>query len=307
MNVLIIGLGKIARTHIKALRQIEPQCDIFALRSNNPSPAVDGVTNIYSLDGAPDFDFAIVSNPSGLHADTVERLAARRIPLFIEKPVFDSLAHDSLVRDIAASGLPTYVACNLRFLDLLLFIRRHLALHPDERVNEVNAYCGTYLPRYRADGDYRASYNARPELGGGIHIDMIHDIDYVCWLFGFPDDVRATFRNVSSLGISAYDYASYSLLYPGFTASVIINYYRRDPKRTLEIVFDDKTWIADMRANVIRDGEGRTVYTGANSVADTYRTQLEYFIRTLRDNTPVENDIVSAYRTLAVALGRIPR
>lgn len=304
MKVLIIGLGKIARTHIDALRSIDPECTIYALRSDSNAESVDGIRNIFRLEDTPDdIDFFIVSNPTALHAPTIRQLLEFRKPLFIEKPLFESLAHAPLVDAIKETGVQSYVACNLRFYDLLIYLRKYLSENPDIRINEVNAYCGTYLPRYREGSDYRSSYNARIELGGGIHIDMIHDLDYICWLFGLPQSSGALFRNVSSLGIAAPDYAHYTLLYPDFTATVTLNYYRTEPRRTLEIVFDDKIWTADMRAGVITDAQGNTVYKSRNSVADTYRDQMQYFISSIRTRSCMENDAAEALRTLRLALG----
>ena len=50
MKVLIIGLGSIARKHINAIRIIEPNSVIYALRSSSPASLEDGVINIFSLD-----------------------------------------------------------------------------------------------------------------------------------------------------------------------------------------------------------------------------------------------------------------
>lgn len=305
MKVLIVGLGKIARTHIDALRKNEPGCQLLALRSKNGNPGMEGVTDIYSVDDIPrDIDFIIVSNPTAFHASAISALIDLGKPFFIEKPVFESDEHQDVIKEITKRGIKTYVGCNLRFYDLLLFLRKHLIEHPEHRVNEVNAYCGAYLPLYRQGEDYRLSYNARIAMGGGIHIDMIHDIDYTLWLFGRPLDMSAVFRNASSLGIEAPDYAHYTLIYPGFTATVTLNYYRTSPRRTLEIVFDDTVWLADMRAGTIIDSEGRTVYRSRNTVADTYEAQMRYFIEAIAAGKSLENDAAEAFETLKYALGQ---
>lgn len=302
MKVLIVGLGAIAKTHIGAIRQIDPDVRLYALRSTNPSPEYPGVTNIYGLGPEiADFDFAIVSNPTGLHASAIESLLDYHIPLFIEKPVFESLEHTETIGRIRDAGIPTYVGCNLRFLDSIRFLRRYMADHPDRVVNEVNVYCGSNLKRWGGER-FRQSYNVNPGLGGGVHIDMIHDIDYVCHIFGMPEKCRGVFRNVSSLHIAAYDYANYILEYPHFTANIVLNYYRPTPKRTLEIVFDDEVWTADLRANIITDSDGKTVYRGTNTVADTYIEQMRYFIDAIHAHTPIENDAHSAFTLLSLCL-----
>lgn len=303
MKVLIIGLGSIAKKHIKALKEINPDIEIYALRSDRKAVPFDSVVNLYDISECnQNFDFAIISNPTSLHASAIESVLRLNIPLFVEKPVFDSLGKEELLQEIAERGIITYVACNLRFLESLRYLHDYIRNNPQRRINEVNVYCGSSLPEWRPGMDYRKCYSAIPELGGGVHIDLIHDIDYVYWIFGKPIISKGICRNVSSLKIKAIDYANYQLVYPGFTTSIILNYYRRDYKRTLEVVFDDATWTVDLKENTIRDARGLLIFKGNNSPVDTYREQLEYFIGAIAAGGFPENNVHSAYDILKICL-----
>ena len=305
MKVLIVGLGSIARKHIAALRKIDPDIEIEALRQSRFSKEEKGVRNIFSLPHKPDYDFIIISNPTSLHAATIDRLIDLKIPLFIEKPIFHTLEHEDVVKKAQQHGIINYVACNLRFLDSLIFLHKYLEENPGKRVNEVLSYCGSSLPDWRPGKDYKQSYSADPELGGGVHLDLIHELDYICWLFGFPENSLGVLRNVSSLGIEAFDYANYMLFYPGFTASVILNYYRKDYRRELQIVFEDETWIVDLKENRITDSKEKIIYQGKNGIQESYQCQMEYFVSLIKENRKAENDIVNAYKTLHIALHNI--
>lgn len=303
MKVLIVGLGSIARKHIDALRQLIPDAEIVALRSGGSNNVVQGVRNIYSVDEIDDsFDFGIISNPTSCHGDTIRLLRHTNFPLFIEKPVFDKIGYEDILKDVAASGRLTYVACNLRFLDCLTFVHNYIKEHPGRRINEVNVYCGSYLPEWRPGTDYRKCYSAIPELGGGVNIDLIHELDYVYWIFGQPIASHGVCRSSSSIDVRSIDYANYTLVYPSFCASVILNYYRRDYKRTLEIVFEDGTWLVDLAANAVTDDKGSVIFTGSNSIKDTYLAQMAYFIDLAKQNKKAENDILSAYDILKLCL-----
>lgn len=303
MKVLIVGLGSIAKKHISALRDIDSNVEIYALRSNVNAETYDSVHNIYSLsESATTYDFAIISNPTSNHAETIKDLLSLNIPLFIEKPLFDKLDHTDLLKQISEKGVITYVACNLRFLESLNFLHDYIKDNPDRRINEVNVYCGSYLPDWRPGIDYKKCYSAIPELGGGVNIDLIHDIDYVYWIFGKPLSSKGICRNVSSLGIRAIDYANYQLIYPNFTASIILNYYRRDYKRTLEVVFDDSTWTLDVKNNRIVDETGRNIFNGVSSPIDTYKKQLSHFISSIQSGVKPENNVDTAYDILKICL-----
>lgn len=303
MKVLIIGVGSIGRKHIAALRRIEPDCEIVALRSSAASPQVEGVRSVYSpaqIEGEC-FDFAIVATPTASHLASLRHAAALGCPLFIEKPVSHLMSH---ARDIMALLPPyrlTYVACNLRFLECLAFVKQAVDTR-GKRINEVNAYCGSYLPSWRPGADFRRVYSARPEMGGGVHIDLIHELDYIYWMFGRPQQVSRTLRSSSTLGIEAVDYANYCLSYPGFCASVVLNYYRRDYRRTLEIVWEDETWLADLAKNTV-ECDGRLLFSSDRSISDTYESQLRHFIGLVREGRKASfNSVGDACEVLKICL-----
>ena len=58
---------------------------------------------------------------------------------------------------------------------------------------------GYDLRRWRPGVDYRESYSARADLGGGIVLDAIHELDYMSWLLGPPRAVTAVTARVSEL------------------------------------------------------------------------------------------------------------
>lgn len=304
MKVLIMGLGSIARKHVAALRRIVPQVEIAALRSSATATPEPGVASFFSEAEAQAFapDFVIVSTPSATHADSIRTAMRFNVPLFIEKPLLHSLEDAAVAEELIASGRLHYVACNLRFLECLQFVKEAIATR-GVRVNEVYSYCGSWLPGWRPDADFRQVYSARPEMGGGVHIDLIHEIDYLYWIFGMPTEVRATLRNRSSLGIMAIDYANYCLSYPHFCASVVLNYYRRDYRRTLEIVWEDETWFVDLARNRVTVADGRTLFESLLTIADTYESQMRYFIELINSGAATSfNTAADALRTLRIAL-----
>lgn len=285
MKILIVGLGSIAAKHIAAIRRLEAanehKSDIYALRSSRKAKSVDGVTDIYTTSDAHALrpDFIIISNPTSHHARTIEEFAGSRIPLMIEKPVFDQPVHDNIIKETERHNTLTYVACNLRFLESLRFVSQSLRNgNIPGKINEVNIYCGSSLPSWRPGTDYRESYSAQPELGGGVHLDLIHELDYACSIFGMPTKTYGIARSNSSLDIQAIDYANYIYVYPEFCANIMLNYYRPTYKRTLEIVFENDIWTVDLANNNVTRSNGDTVFSSPNRIIDTYTRQMAYFM-----------------------------
>jgi len=306
MNILIIGLGSIAKKHIVALRSLNMDVEIYALRSGIAQEDIEGVTNIYNLnDLIASIDFAIISNPTNLHAQYIRDLSERGIPLFIEKPPLANLREgEELNKKIEGSDGMTYVACNLRFHPCIEFLNRFVLENPDRRINEVNVYCGSYLPDWRPGQDYKRIYSANPEMGGGVHLDLFHELDYIHWIFGKPCSVCCIKTSKSSLNIKSFDYANYVLDYNQFTISVILNYFRRDSKRSIEILFQDETWSIDLLKNSIVSSTGEIVYYSDNNfvIGDTYKAQMEYFINCLVNNQKPMNSFTESLETLKTCL-----
>ncbi|MES2828406.1 MAG: Gfo/Idh/MocA family oxidoreductase [Bacteroidota bacterium] len=306
MTILIIGLGSIAKKHIAALKSLDFNLNIYALRSGSEAAEWEDVKSIYSLDDLPSLiDFAIVSNPTNLHGQYIDCLAERKIPLFIEKPPLAELwSSEQLKMKVIDNGIMTYVACNLRFHPCIAFLKQFVSENSDWRVNEVNIYCGSYLPDWRPGLDFKNVYSANAEMGGGVHLDLFHELDYTHWIFGRPASVRCVKSSKSSLNISAVDYANYILNYIDFTANVVLNYFRKDPKRNIEILFENETWNVDLLKNVIFSSTGKTIFSADDDfvVGDTYKAQMEYFIDCLANNQVPMNTFTESLETLKTCL-----
>lgn len=304
MNILIIGLGSIARKHIAAIRELGINATFSALRFTPGAQQEAGVKNIYSLEELEHQpDMVIVSNPTMLHHDTLLELLPLGYPLFIEKPLAGTIQQaEAIQRRLEQYPCFTYVACNLRFHPALTFVKTYLA-NRQGQVQEVNCYCGSYLPGWRPGTDFRTGYSARKELGGGVHLDLIHELDYCCWLFGKPMEQYSLKRNVSALHIDVADFAAFHLLYPHFTANITLNYYRRDPKRVLEIVMQDATIEADLLKNTVRNlTTGEVLFEQPFEMKQTYIHQMKYVLDCLTRQQQPMNDLNEAATVLQIAL-----
>ena len=304
MNILIVGLGSIARKHIEAIQFLNFNATIYALRSTNNVVNEEGIINVFSIDNLDIiFDFAIISNPTHLHYKYIQILAEKNIPIFIEKPAVHSLDNSSnLISLIESKKLITYVGCNLRFHPCVLFINEYIKTFPI-RINEVNVYCGSYLPNWRPGKDFRKIYSANENMGGGVHLDLFHELDYTTWIFGHPIKSSSIKRSVSSLTINAVDYANYFLEYSNFSANIVLNYYRKKVKRTIEILLDDQIIIVDLVNNIVSDENDQILFQSSNfEMRNTYINQMEYFINCIKQNKKPMNSLKESIEVLKIVL-----
>ena len=301
MKVLIVGLGSIAKKHIKVLRNLDSNVEIFAFRSVNSKTNEDGVISIYNISEiTEDFDFAIISNPSSLHYSTIKSLTTFGFPLFIEKPVLNSIKNaDNLIKLVKDHSVKTYVACNLRFHPAIEFLKK---VFETRKPLEYTAYCGSYLPSWRPEQDYRKSYSAIKDLGGGVHLDLIHEIDYTIYLLGQPTNVQHYLGRKSDLEINTPDIAHYVFEYENSSAFITLNYYRTDTKRTIECVWDDDTWTINLISSTIVNSKNEIVFKEDFQILDTYKKQMNYFLQCIQEDTETMNSIEEAIRILKTYL-----
>jgi len=302
MKVLIIGLGSIAQKHITALRKINAEVEILALRSDSLAPSIDGVIDLYKWDHIPsDIDFILISNPTNSHLQTLQDALQFGKPIFLEKPPLMNLeGAEELIQQYKTKDVLTYTAFNFRFHPVIQWAKEHI---DKDTVREVNVYCGSYLPQWRPNIDYRQIYSSKANLGGGVHLDLIHEIDYLIYLFGRPLKTTHQFRKVSDLEIDSIDSANYWMNYSNFTASVTLNYFRKTPKRYIEIVTSDDTFMLNLINVKVHDANGEVVFHSDENILSTYFKQLQYFIALTKGMAKPMNSLEEAVDTLKICLG----
>ena len=196
-------------------------------------------------------EIAFICNPTRLHLPIAQQLADAGCHLFIEKPIADTLdgVHD-LARTVQTRGLVAVVGCQLRFHPLLR--RVHALLHADAIGQPTSARIavGEYLPGWHPYEDYRTSYAARRDLGGGVILTLIHELDYAYWLFGAPRTLFAVGGTLSGLELDVEDTASI-LMDCGtpdraLPVHVQMDFVQRPPSRGCEIVGTSGRIVVDL-------------------------------------------------------------
>ena len=299
MKILIIGLGSIAKKHITILKEINSEFKFYALRSSKSSTTWNDVINIYSWEEVKlnHYYFSIISSPSNLHLEHIQKLSKLEIPLMVEKPIF--VSKTQLDKFIKNNIKPTlYVAFNMRFHPLIIFIKEYLE-NFKPKILEVNSYCGSYLPGWRAT-DHKNTYSSQVNLGGGVHLDLMHEPDYLVHLFGMPIKVNKNNRRVSDITIDSYDYSNMTFDYEDFSAQIILNYYRRDNKRVFEIITEETTLEIDFIKGTIIDlvKKNKIFEKKGDLMMMSYKTQMKYWLDSIENNNLLINNYFEASNIL---------
>jgi len=182
MKFLIVGLGSIGRRHFSNLFSLGKK-DLLLYRTHKATlPDIDfgDIPCFSDLDAALALkpDGVIVANPTALHLEVAMAAARAGAALLIEKPVSDSLVGlGDLQSALAQSGKPAMVGFHFRFHPVLNKIKTLLESGQLGKPLSARAHWGEYLPGWHPWEDYRRSYAARADLGGGVVNTLSHPLD----------------------------------------------------------------------------------------------------------------------------------
>ena len=210
-RILIVGLGSIGKRHLCIARELLPNADIRVLRHQAFESIPEYSNGCFSIvEQAIAFSpqLAVIANPATLHLSVAIALAQSGVHLLVEKPLSATLDGVlQLLETCNKQGVMLLTGYNLRFLPSLQCFRELLNEHVIGRVLSVRCETGQYLPSWRPDVDYRQRVSARRELGGGALLEQSHELDYLRWIFGEVEWVKASLSRQSSLEIDVEDTA----------------------------------------------------------------------------------------------------
>jgi predicted dehydrogenase len=267
MRVLLVGLGSIGKRHVTNLKFVDPSAHVIVWHHQRKKGlgaisyiGVDEET--FSLEEAlkeiP--DVAFISGPAPEHISKAMPLADKGIHLFVEKPLSDTKEGvEELLRLVKYKDLVLLVGYNLRFSRSLQVARKALMEGRVGRLIALRAHVGQYLPQWRSGSDYRRSVSARRDLGGGVLLELSHELDYLRWLGGEVKGVSAQVAHLSDLKIDVEDVAEITLLFAqGAIGEVHMNMVQRPAMRKCMIVGTKGTLTWDGLSHEVRICSGRS-------------------------------------------------
>jgi len=257
-------------------------------------------------------DVAFICNPTSLHIPAAIRVAREGCHLFIEKPLSHNLDRvEELVGLVESRNLKAAVGYQMRFHPCLKRLQELIQERKVGRVLSVRAEIGEYLPGWHTYEDYRQMYASRRDLGGGVILSQIHEIDYLYWLFGQPHRVYALGGHLSSLEVDVEDTADILMecMSDGHPLPVYLHqdYIQRPPSRNCEVIGDAGKILVDLlalRVDVF-DGQGKQIES--HSYESFQRNQLfldelQAFLEYLKGKPAPLVDLHTSVQSLRIAL-----
>jgi len=313
-RVVIVGHGSIGKRHLRIVRESLPSAEIMILRHQVASEIPEQANLVSSsITEVEDFapQIAVIANPAPFHAKIAEILAKIGCHLLIEKPIATNLSEVKVLIECIRNkpGLICQVGYNLRFLQSLSDFRQLVYQGIVGRPMAARCEIGQYLPDWRPDSDYRLGVSARRDLGGGVLMELSHEIDYLQWLFGEVKWVSAWSGNVSDLEVDVEDSAHLTIAFKStlenteIIASLNMDFVRQDTTRSCTVVCSE----GSLRWNgltgsveMFKRGEKNwtELFRKSHGCDDSYYAQFQHFLKCIDSGEQPLVDIKSGLAVL---------
>lgn len=325
---LFCGLGSIGQRHARILRQkLGRPAELHAYRSRGlnivinddmtahegSSPeAAYGITSHTSFSEALSLrpDAVFVTNPISEHVKTAIEAARAGCNIFMEKPVSHALEGiPELMRLVDEKKLVTCTGYQLRYHPALARIKDWIEEGTLGRVISAQLHFGEWLPGMHPYEDYRISHAARADQGGGVILCLSHEIDYACWLFGWPRTVSASGGTLGDLEIDVEDSADLLLSCAhssgDIPVSIHLDFLQKPPRRHCRITGTKGVieWnYYSSNVTLWRSGHAETVEFPGFVRNDLFMAQAANFLAAMTGRETPRCTLQDGVKTLQVCL-----
>lgn len=312
---LIIGCGSIGKRHVGNLLSLGVQ-DIIAFDTQTPRreetkkrfhiPVLNSLEETWQHKP----EIAVIAVPTSLHVPLASEAAKHGCHLFIEKPLSHTMEGvDELLELVKEQKLITLVGCNMRFLLGTIQVKSLIDEGTIGKVVAAQFEAGQYLPDWHPWEDYREMYSARSELGGGVILDAIHEIDLIHWMLGRVEAIACFAGKLSHLEIDTEDTAAILLRFAnGAIGELHLDYVQRPYSRSCHIIGEEGTILWDFYERQVKFYSAKTggwqtfPQKPDYDINEMYIEEMKHFLNCLEGKTKPMQDINSAKRTVEIAL-----
>jgi predicted dehydrogenase len=266
-KILIIGSGSSSKLHKHSLKKISKKLKIIIVP-----------TRIFDKFNALDFnklrkinlDYIIICSPSNrhfYHVKIIEKYFNKK-KVLIEKPIFNKKKKINF-----KLKNKYFVGYNLRFHPVLIFIKKFLK---NKKYFSVKVNCSSYLPNWR-NKNYTKTVSANKVLGGGVLLELSHEIDYLLWIFKKIKIINVYSKKISNLTINTDDILNLTAIISKKTfLNLNINFFSQINKRELIVDGNNFSLYGDILNNKIVLAQGKKIkriYYKNFSNSDTYKIE----------------------------------
>ncbi|WP_417454770.1 Gfo/Idh/MocA family protein [Kiloniella sp.] len=307
-TVLISGLGSIGLRHTRNLKA----CGIQKIIGYDPNKERRlSFETTMGLESCDDFekglekkpDLVVIASPNLFHVQQSIAAADHGCNLLIEKPLGtnqDSVPR--LIQTIEEKNIFAHVGSNWKFHPAFTKMKQLICDGKIGVVFSSRVHGGYWLPDWHPWEDYRTTYSARKDLGGGIEFDA-HELDAITWLLGPVNSIKSMTTNTQILEIDTNDLAIACLKHDNGTLTTIqMDYLYPVYRRKYEIAGTKGILEWDFNSGLtLINKDGETKHFPEEKIDDLnemYVAQTQHVLEGIKGLTPPVTSVKDASQIL---------
>lgn len=287
-KLLICSFGSIGKRHLRVIKKYDPSIKVAVYRSgkgnrSDDETLADFITQDLNESLEWDPSAAIICSPASDHLKQSIIFGRKKIPLLIEKPIGTGYENHSAWNDLKTIDqyVPILIGYTLRHNELIKKTKEYLKEKRIGKIIDADFYCGSWLPNWRPGQNYTQTVSSIKELGGGVLLELSHEIDLANWFFG-PLVIHSAFSSKSNIfGIEVED--NCSIIAHNQNGSVItlrLNFCTQPNKRIISIRGENGQILIDLQRNKLEIYNDKKLISSETSFQkrnDIFLCQLIHF------------------------------
>lgn len=262
--ILIIGKSQIALRHYSILKKKKFFSFYFQDKENRIWIYYKEKFLIYKKKiNLNNLYFVLICSPSNTHIHYLEKYINYSKFIFIEKPFSNNLiSTKKFIR-----FLPKYknlkkifIGYNLRYSDSLIKFKKLIDSNTYGKLLYVTCQVGRSLDQWRNKNLKLAASDKKK--GGGVILELSHEIDYLNWIFGPIKHVYSKINDLKKFNLDVEE--SYFAIFKSYNKSLIslsVDMVRLDEKRFCEAIYENATIRVDLIKGTVQIIKRKILYT----------------------------------------------
>ena len=197
INISIVGTGLMGLQHIKAISKskkanLHSIVDISKNSENlSKQHKVPLYLNVEELLCSKNLDAVIVATPNQLHETHTTSFLKKKIPVLLEKPISNNIkSAKRIINSSKKNKTPLLIGYHRRHNSIASKVKDIVSSGKLGTIVSANILCWLYKHKEYYKETWRTSKGAGP-----LGINLVHDIDLICYLLGPVQFVQAFTSN----------------------------------------------------------------------------------------------------------------
>jgi len=287
-KILIVGIGSIGLKHFNIAKNLLPKAKIAILSKRKDLQFLNIREDLkYSkIEDAILFkpDIVIICNSAAHHIQYTKPFIDIGSSILIEKPISNNAIEAELFEKyLKNKSNKITIGYNMRYINSLLKFKEYIQSGKIGEIFSIRCDVGQNLLTWRKNSDYKKDVSANKKLGGGVLLELSHEIDYLLWIFKDIEWVSAVVLKRSNLEIDVEDTAHINLgIKSNITnnkitvANINMDFIRRDITRSCIVIGEKSTlkWNGiDGSLDILKSDEG----IWKNLSKDEFNSESSYY------------------------------